>query len=225
MGERGVTLRRLRPPAPRATRSPQMESGGPVTVGATLDVRARRRERARRCRSTASSPTARSSRRRRALPGGGAIFLTGINATDGAVRLVARGVGGAATGGTPPEAVARRHHASRSSSWSGTASTSCSPAAGWRRCTATGRRGCWRHRRGGPRARPARGQDGRRYDRVTVAAASVAAQSVSPVLPSNSERQAVRQHLRQPRLHDALLRARRPGSSRGASAPRRLALS
>jgi cytochrome c-type biogenesis protein CcmF len=80
----------------------QMESGGPVTVGATLDVR-------RNGASERVLPLYRFQTDGRVesppagLPGGGVIFLTGINATDGSVRLVARGVGAANNGGTPPK--------------------------------------------------------------------------------------------------------------------------
>jgi len=75
----------------------QMASGGPVTIKAVLDVRrggtSERIEPIYRFRQGGDvefPPTA--------LPGGGRVAIGGINATEGAVRLMVEGVGAAAAG-------------------------------------------------------------------------------------------------------------------------------
>jgi len=75
----------------------QMASGGPVTIKAVLDVRrgeaSERIEPIYRFRQggDVEFPPA-------ALPGGGRVAIGGINATEGAVRLMVEGVGAAAVG-------------------------------------------------------------------------------------------------------------------------------
>jgi hypothetical protein len=78
----------------------QMQGGGAVTIGAVLRVRRGGREenatalyRFRPDGSVESPPLA--------LQSGGAVMLTGINASDGAVRLQLAGLGGAGEAGTP----------------------------------------------------------------------------------------------------------------------------
>jgi cytochrome c-type biogenesis protein CcmF len=79
----------------------QMTSGGPVTIGAVLAVEhggeSRTVEPLYRFRPSGDveSPPV-------ALPGGGLVYVTGINATAGAIRLELRGVAGAAAAGRPP---------------------------------------------------------------------------------------------------------------------------
>ncbi len=80
----------------------QMESGGPVTVGAALEVR-RNGDSHRVLPLYRFQTDGRIESPGAPLPGGGTIFLTGINATDGSVQLVARGLAVAATAGAPPK--------------------------------------------------------------------------------------------------------------------------
>jgi cytochrome c-type biogenesis protein CcmF len=78
----------------------QMQAGGAVTIGAVLRVRRGGREesamplyRFHPDGSVESPPLS--------LQAGGAVLLTGINASDGAVRLQLAGLGGAGEAGTP----------------------------------------------------------------------------------------------------------------------------
>jgi cytochrome c-type biogenesis protein CcmF len=80
----------------------QMESGGPVTVGAALDVRHNGTSE-RALPLYRFQPDGRVESPAAPLRGGGTIFLTGINATDGSIQLVARGLAGASAGGLPPK--------------------------------------------------------------------------------------------------------------------------
>jgi cytochrome c-type biogenesis protein CcmF len=79
----------------------QMESGGPVTVGAALDVRQNGSSQ-RVLPLYRFQPDGQVESPAAPLAGGGTVFLTGINATDGSIQLVARGLTAASAGGIPP---------------------------------------------------------------------------------------------------------------------------